>query len=264
MRTISIITPTFNAEKHIVSCIENVASQNIAGLEHIVVDGGSRDGTLDELLRLAQVHSHLRFVSEPDRGQSDAMNKGVKLASADIIGFLNVDDFYEPGAIRAALPYLDEDPSLAMIVGTCRVLNADGSTDYWNRPYNLRFEALMLGWQYFQFPGNPSAYFYRKSVHDTIAYDVDDHYAMDFDFIMAVALKYRMRFVDRHWGNFRMIPGAKTFENRHSGKDLVKEIIERYKRRAGPLRLASMSGLKLKIDARWAAGRLLRRLRVIR
>ncbi len=158
MPRVSIITPTYNAFKYITGCIENVAAQKVDGLEHLVVDGGSHDGTVDELRRLAQVHPHLKFVSEPDKGQSDAMNKGVALASAAIIGFLNADDFYEFGAINAALPYLDNDASLAMIVGACRVLNEDGATEFWNKPYNLRPEALMLGWRYFQFPCNPSAY----------------------------------------------------------------------------------------------------------
>ncbi len=258
MTRISIITPTYNAVKFIAECVENVAAQSVAGLEHIVMDGGSRDGTVEELERLATVHPHLRFVSEPDRGQSDAMNKGVARASADVIGFLNVDDYYEPGAIGEALAYLDQDPSLTMIVGTCRVINEDGSTDHWNRPHDLRPEALMLGWMYFQFPCNPSAYIYRKSVHDAIEYNVGDHYAMDFDFILAVAMQSKMRFVDRHWGNFRMLPGTKTFEDRANGHARTTAIIDKYKARLAPHRRAYMRALRMRIRTRWALGRNLR------
>src|SRR6516164_880741 len=102
--TLSIITPVYNGEKFISECIECVAAQNCAEVEHIIVDGGSNDRTVDILRDKAGVMRHLRWISEPDQGQSDALNKGISMAKAEYIGILNADDFYEPGA----LPYVAE------------------------------------------------------------------------------------------------------------------------------------------------------------
>src|SRR3954451_18802557 len=77
---LSIITPVFNGERFIAECIESVVGQNCIGVEHIVVDGRSTDRTVEIVRERAHVHSHLRWISEPDRGQSDALNKGIAMA----------------------------------------------------------------------------------------------------------------------------------------------------------------------------------------
>src|SRR5215472_1653392 len=92
---LSIITPVYNGEKFISGCIESVAAQKLAGVEHIIVDGRSSDRTMDIVRDKARVYPHLRWISEPDRGQSDALNKGIDMARAEYIGILNADDFYE-------------------------------------------------------------------------------------------------------------------------------------------------------------------------
>jgi glycosyltransferase involved in cell wall biosynthesis len=83
MPTVSIITPVYNGEKFISGCIESVAAQNCAGVEHIIVDGGSSDRTVHIVREKAAAHPHLRWISEPDRGQSDALNKGIGMARAE-------------------------------------------------------------------------------------------------------------------------------------------------------------------------------------
>ena len=92
---ISIVTPSFNQAKYIVATIESVMGQDYPNVEHIVIDGGSTDGTLDSLGR----YPHLKLVSEPDRGHADAVNKGFRLATGEIWGFLNSDDTLLPGAL---------------------------------------------------------------------------------------------------------------------------------------------------------------------
>src|SRR4051812_18150538 len=91
---ISIITPAYQAAGTLPATLESVRAQGYPGLEHIVVDGDSTDGSV-ELLRAAE---GVRWISEPDRGLADAMNKGVAMATGDIIGELNADDVYLPGA----------------------------------------------------------------------------------------------------------------------------------------------------------------------
>ena len=218
MHRVSIITPTFNSIEWIDECVEHVAAQGISGLEHIVVDGGSTDGTAQRLADLAKVHKHLRFVSEPDQGQSDALNKATLIASAPVISSLNADDYYEQGAIEQALDFLDKHPRIDFVTGDCRAVNKDGSVRWINRPKDLRLESLLLGWAMTQFPLNPSAYFYRRKVHDIVGgYDPEDHYSMDVKFLFACAERTRMAYVPRIWGNFRLYPGAKTYDDRPQG-----------------------------------------------
>ncbi|MBU1997727.1 MAG: glycosyltransferase, partial [Candidatus Omnitrophica bacterium] len=92
---LSIITPVFQGSKYMAECIESVAQQNCDTLEHIIIDGGSTDGTVDILKEYAAKYEHIRYISEKDEGQSSAMNKGLKMAKGAIIGFLNADYYYE-------------------------------------------------------------------------------------------------------------------------------------------------------------------------
>jgi glycosyltransferase involved in cell wall biosynthesis len=228
---ISILTPVYNGAAFIEQCVEHVSSHNIPTLEHIVIDGGSTDGTQDILERLSRKHSHLRFVSEKDKGQSDAMNKGLLMAASDIVGILNVDDFYEPEAIRDGIEYLTRHNSVDFVTGDCLILRTDRGPRL-NRPKDLRLQSLVLGWGFTEFPCNPSAYFYRKSVHRRVGpYDVDDHFAMDFSFIMACAASVKMVYVPKHWGNFRCFPGTKTFEDSSNAAARLHAICEHWKGR---------------------------------
>src|ERR1700761_5899979 len=101
---ISIITPCLNAETSIVRAIESVRDQNYKNWEHIIVDGGSTDGTLAILAK----YPHLKVRSGPDAGQADAMNKGIEMASGDIISFLNADDYYFPEAFLKVAEAFDD------------------------------------------------------------------------------------------------------------------------------------------------------------
>src|SRR4030095_949036 len=96
---LSVITPVFNGIRFMEFCIRNVIDQKCDDAEHIIIDGGSTGGTVELIKNYADRYRHIRWVSEPDRGQSEAMNKGIATAAGPILGFLNVDDFYEPGVL---------------------------------------------------------------------------------------------------------------------------------------------------------------------
>lgn len=123
---ISIITPNFNGERYLEECMRSVVSQKSGGvdLEYIIVDGGSKDASLD----IIQKHKSdvSRVVSEPDRGPTDAINKGLKLATGDIIGWINADDFYYPGALERVARIMADHPSKALCFGHCPIVNEDG------------------------------------------------------------------------------------------------------------------------------------------
>jgi glycosyltransferase involved in cell wall biosynthesis len=228
---ISIITPVFNGDKFIRSCIENVIDQGCSDMEHIIVDGGSNDSTIDIIRQYVENSSHIRWISEKDRGQSDAMNKGLKLARGNIIGFLNVDDFYEPHVLPQILVIFKELPEPSLLVGNCKVLNEDSSVQGINKPANLNFFDLLIGDESITpFPVNPSAYFYHASLHEKIGvYDVEDHFAMDIDFLLRAVQVAHIKYIDKNLGNFRLIKGTKTYHDQSCGQinkrfhDLLKK-----------------------------------------
>ncbi len=230
---ISIITPVRNGARHIERCLQNVVSQNFSNMEHVIVDGESDDGTVEIIKRYAATNDHIRWVSEKDKGQSDAMNKGLRMARGDIIGILNVDDYYEPEAlIRIASLFRSlAEPSLA--VGNCNVWNDSGKLVYINAPRRLRIEDLLMGWKINPHPVNPSAYFYHKSLHDIIGlYDEFEHFAMDIDFLFKAVQVATICYTNENWGNYRLIEGTKTVLDQQQGSSgaRLKRLFSKYER----------------------------------
>ena len=210
--TLSIITPVYNGEKFISGCIECLVAQNCAGVEHIVVDGASTDRTVEILRDKSETYNHLRWISERDCGQSEALNKGIGMARAEYIGILNADDFYEPGALSLVAEIIKDLTGPRFIVGACNILTIGDKIDSVNRPSVLKFENIMVDDEKWPFPWNPAAYFYPKAVHDVIGrYNLEEHQCMDLDFILAVVQVIEPLYVDVVLGNMRRIEGTKTF-----------------------------------------------------
>ena len=214
---LTVITPVYNGKRFIESCLQSVIAQNCPETEHLIMDGGSTDGTVEIIKRYTERHPHIRWISEKDLGQSDAMNKGIAMARGKIIGFLNFDDYYEPAVLPRVLKIFETMPNPSLVVGNCHILNDDEKITYVNKPCRLSFTNILIGGQKNQFPYNPSAYFYHKSLHEKIGlYDVDDHYAMDLDFLLRAVKAAHIQYVDETWGNFRHIKGTKTFQSREN------------------------------------------------
>ena len=206
---LSVITPVFNGERYIQECIKNVIDQNCQGCEHIIVDGASSDKTCDIIRSYASRFRHIRWISESDRGQSDAMNKGVRLSKGEILGFLNVDDYYESNVLNSVSNIFASRPEPSLIVGNCNIWGDCGKLIAINKPKNLSFLELLSNTA--PFPVNSAAYFYHKSLHDKIGgYDVDLHYTMDADFLLKAVQVAKVSYFDETWGNFRLIQGTKT------------------------------------------------------
>lgn len=228
---LTIITPCFNSERFIATCVETLATQiGSLPVEHLVMDGASRDRTLTILADLQTRFPHLRVVSEPDKGQSDAMNKGIALARHRTISFLNVDDFMEPGTVAAVIDLLKDAPDLHFLVGNCNLRSLDGKILAVNRPHRVAFERLMLESPLFPFPSNPSAYFYDRRLHDIVGlYDVALRYTMDLEFILRMSRVAKVHYVDAVWGNFVLHDDCKTASNGNNGQSEMADFMRRFR-----------------------------------
>jgi glycosyltransferase involved in cell wall biosynthesis len=195
---ISILTPTLNMGHYLEQCIYGVLCQNYSNWEHIVVDGGSEDATR----AILEKHSHIRWISEPDRGLSDALNKAIRMARGDIIGWCNADDYYLPGAFRVCADCFQEDPALVYLYGDYRNIDSEG------RPIRVKRE---IAYDPFVLKYGPQCYiatpaaFWRKTLHeDGLMFDENLHYSMDSKFILQCALAgYRFRHVSTLLCDFR-------------------------------------------------------------
>jgi glycosyltransferase involved in cell wall biosynthesis len=202
---ISIITPCYNAAGHLRDAIESVAQQTGVRVEHIVVDAASKDGTVDILRQFP----HVRWISEPDRGQADAFNKGLVLSRGPLIGWLNADDAYEPGALAQVVQFFGEHQDAVLVNGHLLRVDPEGkpleflparSSRFWLRHFWLR-------WYWLNHPST----FYRRSLFDEIG-PIDEtlHYAMDYDFYLRASQRHAFHDIDLLTTRMRVHPAAKT------------------------------------------------------
>lgn len=231
---LSVITPVFNGARFIEFCIRNVIDQNCPDAEHIIIDGGSTDGTVDIISRYAEEYPHIRWISEKDQGQSDAMNKGISIASGEILSILNVDDYYETGALCAVAERFRALPEPTLLVANCNVWDDNGRLMSINKPSRVSLLTLLMLYVP-AFPGNPSAYFYHKSLHEKIGpYDVEEHYGMDIDFLFRATRVAHVTYVDKVWGNYRYLADTKTYRDVENGQNRIRvtEIADHYRKQA--------------------------------
>jgi glycosyltransferase involved in cell wall biosynthesis len=199
----SIITPSYNSGKYIEEAILSVSGQEYNNFEHIVVDGGSEDNTLEILHK----YPHVKWISEPDKGQSHAMNKGFSMSSGEIIGYLNADDYYLPAAFKTVLHYFEENADFA--VGKVKVLLDDGSS-WINDPKVTHWE-MLHHWQPDAFCVNPAGYFYSRRVQEKVkGFNENNTRTMDLEFLLAAARDFELIKINRLLGVFRLTRDAKS------------------------------------------------------
>lgn len=201
---VSIITPSYNQGRYIEETIKSVMNQDYPDIEHIIVDGGSTDGTRDVLNR----YPHLKWISEPDEGQSDALNKGFKMSGGEIIGWLNSDDTYVPNVIRRVVREFENDHELDMLYGDCNKIDENGRViyKYDSPPFNLK--RLITGCN--SYIPQPSAFF-RRRIFDRVGYlDKKLHFVMDQDLFIKIGMHGKVKKIDVPISNFRKHDDAKT------------------------------------------------------
>jgi len=212
---ISAIVPSYNQAGFIRETLDSILSQGYPHLEVIVVDGLSTDGTQDVL---AGYGDRIQWISEKDAGQSDALNKGLRKATGDIIAWLNSDDTYEPGAFLTVAQYFSDHTDCQWLFGKCRIMDVSGKeirkwvTAYKNfflRRYS--YDRLLI-----QNTISQMATFFRKSAAVEAGYINAGHdFAMDYDLWLRLGRKYKPAFIDRYLGRFRLHPSSKSTLSSH-------------------------------------------------
>jgi glycosyltransferase involved in cell wall biosynthesis len=220
---ISIITPSYNQGRFIEEAIKSIAEQGHPDFEHIVIDGGSKDETVEVLKK----YPHVKWVSEPDEGQSDAINKGFLKATGDIIGWLNADDAYTPGTFKRVLKEF-ENKGVDALYSNVTFTNADGSFRS-NGKVHKPVKWLALFHCYIP----STTFFFRRSILDAgINIDKDIHISMDKDFFAHIFYKgYKIKYVNEYFARFRWHDSNKSIDTPEIKKLRYKEgfmIFDRY------------------------------------
>ncbi|MGB9873325.1 MAG: glycosyltransferase family 2 protein [Anaerolineae bacterium] len=202
---VSIVTPSLNQGRFIANTIESVLSQDYPRIEYFVVDGGSTDETLEVLHRY---RGRLRWVSEPDGGQSAAVNKGWRQTSGEIVAWLNSDDTYLPGAVSQVVAFLQEHPEIDAVYGNCDYIDLEGRflRPYPTRPYNY-LELVRTAFNYIPQP----ATFVRRQALEAIGYlDETLHYIMDLDCWLRLGAQHTLAYLPVRLATLRLHPQAKS------------------------------------------------------
>jgi glycosyltransferase involved in cell wall biosynthesis len=202
---VSIITPSYNQGRFIEETILSVLNQDYPHIEYLVVDGGSTDNTLDILKKY---EDRLTWVSEPDRGQSHAINKGFRMAKGEVLAWLNSDDTYLPGAVRKAVTYLMENPEVMMVYGEGYQIDENSRVKGrfpWTEPFDLW--KLVYVWDYIL----QQTVFFRRKVFDAIdMLDETLEWGMDWDLWIRIGKKFKIEYLPEYLATLRQYPEAKT------------------------------------------------------
>lgn len=217
---ISIITPSFNQAGFIEDTLESVANQTYSSVEHFVVDGGSEDGTVGILKGYEQQYD-LQWSSEPDEGQSDAINKGFERAKGDIVAWLNSDDTYFDVDVLARVAEYFEQHDADVIYGDLVYIDQhsvvtaiDARPDF--DPQKLPYRILI---------GQPATFFRRQVVEEE-KLDIELDYSMDYEYWLRLSERFTFLHVDDILAGFRSYPDQKSQDQSAMAAELESILTE--------------------------------------
>lgn len=216
---VSIITPSFNQAEYLEATIQSVLTQDYPRIEYIVIDGGSTDGSVDVIQKY---QNRLAFwVSEQDKGQTDAINKGFNRAKGDILAWINSDDTYNPKAVGEAVLYLMENPDVAMVYADCDFIDEQGRVIGKFASRQTDYKKLRQG--YVHIP-QQTMFFRAKYWKEVGPLDPSFYFAMDYDLWVRIAARAPIKYLPgRTWANFRIHTSSKTNVNDERGwKEMLR------------------------------------------
>ena len=223
---VSIITPSYNQGRFIEETINSVLGQDYPNIEYIVVDGASTDETLSVLKRY---ENRLKWISEKDRGQSDAINKGFAMATGDVLAWLASDDTYFPGAISKAVEALQSDNKIGLVYGKGRYIDEAGRPlgEYPTEVFD--YERLAVS----NYICQPSAFFTKEALKTCGGVDTGLTFAMDYDLWMRMAKRVGFEYVEEYFSNFRLHKESKTVSAKNAPrreKEALEAVMKYYGR----------------------------------
>jgi glycosyltransferase involved in cell wall biosynthesis len=211
MPLISIVTPSFNQAAFIYEAIKSIQSQDYAMYEHLIIDGMSTDGTVGLLQKLSGVaeYNKMSWVSERDKGQSEALNKGFRRAKGDIIGWLNADDRYLPGCFAHIVKAFEQNPDADIIYGDYTVIDELGSAIQTRR--EIEFSKFILFYHHVLYIPTTATFFRSRVFREENWLEERLQYAMDLELFIRLAVKgYRFMHISKVLADFRLQPNSKT------------------------------------------------------
>jgi len=224
-KKVSIVTPSYNQGIFLKRTIDSILSQGIEEIELLVFDGGSKDNSVEILKSYG---NQISFISEKDEGQSDAVNKGLLSAKGEIIGWLNSDDVYYEGAIKAVIEIFDKNPDIDIVYGRADHIDEydnyieDYYTELWN--YERLKEICFIC--------QPAVFFRRSIINEFGVLDKKLRYCMDYEYWLRVGMKKPFYFLDKKLAGSRLYSDNKTLGSRRA---VHIEIITMLKQKFGKI-----------------------------
>ncbi len=235
---VSIVTPSYNQARFLEATICSVLDQDYPEIEYIVVDGGSKDDSVEIIRRYQDRISW--WVSEKDKGHADALNKGFSHASGEILAWLNSDDTYFPTAVSEASAYLKDHPEVGMVYGDANLIDEAGRVIGQFASRQTDYRSLLRGSVHIP----QATTFFRRDLYRQVGpLDLSLFFAFDYDLWVRLAKVSDIRYLPRLWANFRM---------HHLGKSVVNDdlcypdMLRVYERESG----GWLSWLRLRAIAR--------------
>jgi glycosyltransferase involved in cell wall biosynthesis len=200
---VSIVTASYNRDKHIEDTIKSILIQDYPNIEYIVVDGGSTDNTINILKKY---EDRLKWISEKDTGTEEAINKGLKIAKGEIFGWLNTDDTLLPGAVKKVVNFLIEYPEVKMVYGKGYFTDLSGNIIgvYPTEPFNMKRLAIS------NFICHPATFIRGETFNEVGGYSLKLRHATDYDLWIRVAKKYKVNYFQEFLATFRIHEGSKS------------------------------------------------------
>jgi glycosyltransferase involved in cell wall biosynthesis len=237
---ISIITVCYNSARTIEKTFKSIESQTYNNIEYIVVDGGSKDTTLDIVQKYKELVS--QSVSEPDKGLYDAMNKGIKMATGDIVGVLNSDDIFTDNNVLENVVKFHSENNVEASVGNIIQFNEEGKTVRKYSAKNWNPEKLKIGFM----PPHPSIFFKRELFKRLGLYDLTFKSGADYELIIRYFLENKITYKYSDITTTSMAMGGISSSGMKSYKMITKEICKALK-----MNNISFSPLKVKLRVVW-------------
>lgn len=203
--SVSIVTPSLNQGRFIRATIESILMQDYPNLEYWVIDGGSKDETVGILKSYGD---RIHWISEPDSGQSQAVNKGWKCSKGDILGWVNADDLIQPLAVRSAVEVLLAKQSIGAVYGDTIYIDDHDQVIEQYSTYEYNYERLVIETE--NFIPQPSVFMRRTILEKTGFLNEKLHYLMDYDLWLRMGLFTSMEYLPIQMGALRLHPTAKT------------------------------------------------------